>query len=40
LDLLTHVGEFKNGLLDGKATITTVDGKKFTGQFKEGKFIK
>ena len=35
----TYVGEFKNKLPDGKGTRTSSDGRKLSGQWKEGRFI-
>jgi len=33
------VGEFKNSKLNGRGTLTSPDGKKLTGRFKNGEFI-
>ena len=36
-DGLKYVGEFQNGLPNGKATETTPNGEKYVGEFKQGK---
>ena len=35
-----YVGEFKNGTFNGHGTYTFVDGRKYVGDWKDGKFIK
>ena len=31
------MGEFKEGIINGQGTVTLSDGRKYSGEFKEGK---
>jgi len=34
-----YVGEFKNNKIHGKGTLTSAEGKKMAGNFKDGEFL-